>query len=296
MSLFPVPQRQTHLVEFNAGKCIRDESTLKPDLRKGVIYMDQSDDQLMHFYWKERKSSEPEDDFIIFPDEAELTRVSQCSTGRVYVLKFKSSGQTSFYWMQNKKEDKDDELVSRVNQLINDPQGHNSSDLDFESNSNAQADLMQILGNQGDISQDNVLQYFQNSANSGLTIVTPATWQQAGNKLAEITVNGGTDLELGDSATEEAINVILNDADISSALFPFVQEQSNHLSAEQVVQSIEFQNRLQVIHEAIQQDELKFLLDELKAEKNIESFLTQVRKQAECKKANDDEDDPMDEN
>jgi hypothetical protein len=35
MSLFPVPQRQTHLVEFNAGKCIRDGNTLKPDLRKG---------------------------------------------------------------------------------------------------------------------------------------------------------------------------------------------------------------------------------------------------------------------
>jgi hypothetical protein len=65
--------------------------------------------------------------------------------------------------MQNKKDEKDDELVSRVNQLINDPQGPSSPDLDFESNSNAQADLMQILGNQN----DNALQYFQNSANSG---------------------------------------------------------------------------------------------------------------------------------
>jgi hypothetical protein len=35
MSFFPTAQRPSHLVEFNAGKCIRDNNTIKPDERKG---------------------------------------------------------------------------------------------------------------------------------------------------------------------------------------------------------------------------------------------------------------------
>lgn len=35
MSLFPTAQRNNHLVEFNAGKCIREGDLLKPDTRKG---------------------------------------------------------------------------------------------------------------------------------------------------------------------------------------------------------------------------------------------------------------------
>lgn len=35
MSLFPTQQRSNHLVEFNAGKVVREGSTLKPDTRKG---------------------------------------------------------------------------------------------------------------------------------------------------------------------------------------------------------------------------------------------------------------------
>lgn len=145
----------------------------------------------MHFYWRERKAADPEDvsndslctaafdakfnlqDFIIFPDEAELLRVNECTTGRVYILKFKSSSQKVFYWMQSKNDEKDDELVNRVNQLINDPQsaandgGSRDGDLEYEGN--AHSDLMQILGggSQGDLdmnmTQDNLLQFIQNA-------------------------------------------------------------------------------------------------------------------------------------
>jgi hypothetical protein len=89
--------------------------------------------------------------------------------------------------------------------------------------------------------------------------------------LTEVTASDTTDLDVGDTLNQDALNAILNDDDIRNALFPFVQEQPNHRSAEeadQLVHSIEFQNRLQAIHHAIQQDELKFLLDELNAEKS----------------------------
>jgi hypothetical protein len=85
-----------------------------------------------------------------------------------------------------------------------------------------------------------------------------------------MTVNDTTNLDVGDTLNQDALNAILNDDDIRNALFPFVPE-SNHRSAEEVdqlVHTIEFQNRLQTIHSAIQQDELKFLLDELNAEKS----------------------------
>lgn len=35
MSLFATAPTETHLVEFNAGKCIVEGTWIKPDLRKG---------------------------------------------------------------------------------------------------------------------------------------------------------------------------------------------------------------------------------------------------------------------
>lgn len=42
----------------------------------------------------------PFQDLIIFPDDCEFKRVNQCTTGRVYVLKFKAGSKRLFFWMQ----------------------------------------------------------------------------------------------------------------------------------------------------------------------------------------------------
>ena len=77
----------------------------------------QADDQLMHLQWKDRGTGTIEvclgfsaimilinpnlkDDLIISPDDVEFKPVPACTTGRVFVLKFKTSNKRMFFWMQ----------------------------------------------------------------------------------------------------------------------------------------------------------------------------------------------------
>ncbi|XP_030589437.1 proteasomal ubiquitin receptor ADRM1 isoform X1 [Archocentrus centrarchus] len=110
-----------YLVEFRAGKMNLKGNTVTPDKRKGLVYIQQSDDSLIHFCWKDRTTGNVDDDLIIFPDDCEFKRVSQCTTGRVYVLKFKAGSKRLFFWMQEPKTDKDDEYCRKVNEFLNNP-------------------------------------------------------------------------------------------------------------------------------------------------------------------------------
>lgn len=110
-----------NLVEFKAGKMHLRGTTVTADKRKGSLYIYQSDDSLMHFCWKDRTSGSIEDDLIIFPDDIEFKKLPQCTTGRAFILKFKSSSRKFFFWMQEPKEDKDDEYCKKVNELLNNP-------------------------------------------------------------------------------------------------------------------------------------------------------------------------------
>ncbi|XP_060604796.1 proteasomal ubiquitin receptor ADRM1-B-like [Ruditapes philippinarum] len=116
-----------NLVEFRAGKMYMKGKMVHPDKRKGLVYVYQSDDSLMHFCWKDRTSGSIEDDLIIFPDDIEFKHVKQCTTGRVYVLKFKSSTRKFFFWMQEPKTDKDDDNCKKVNEFLNNPPTPGSS-------------------------------------------------------------------------------------------------------------------------------------------------------------------------
>ncbi len=106
------PREQSkYLVEFRAGKMTfdADSKLVTPDKRRGTVMVHQAEDQLMHFMWRDRgapSGSAAEDDLIIFPDDVEFKRVSQCTTGRVYLLQFKSSSRKMFFWMQEPKTDK----------------------------------------------------------------------------------------------------------------------------------------------------------------------------------------------
>lgn len=61
---------------------------------------------LLHFCWRRRSATQPqaEDDLIIFPQDVTFTPYTACTTGRVFVLKFTSSSQRHFFWLQSKSE------------------------------------------------------------------------------------------------------------------------------------------------------------------------------------------------
>lgn len=149
----------SNLVEFRAGRMNLVGKMVHPDTRKGLVYVYQSDDQLIHFCWKDRNTGNVEDDLIVFADDCEFKRVEQCKTGRVFLLRFKSSDRKLFFWMQEPKTDKDEEWCRRINELINHPptgsssgsrgQSGENNDLQYMLNNMSQQQLMQLFGGVG---------------------------------------------------------------------------------------------------------------------------------------------------
>jgi len=169
------------LVEFRAGKMTLNASTkmVSPDKRKGLVSVYQSDDHLMHLTWKDRTTGTLEDDLIIFPDDCEFQSVPQCTTGRVFILKFKTSNKRVFFWMQEPKADKDEELCKKVNDSLNNPPAPGTSrsggaggaggmggvlppNLDF--NNLGDSELQNLLNN---MSQSQLIQLFGGSLGGG---------------------------------------------------------------------------------------------------------------------------------
>ncbi|KAJ2155906.1 hypothetical protein GGF46_005528 [Coemansia sp. RSA 552] len=108
------------LAEFKAGRLFRDGDTnwVRPDSRRGLCYVKKEDDGLMRFCWKERQTgAQVEEELIVLPGDVYLEKVQQ-ATGRVYVLKFRSSSQRLFFWMQEADADGDSALIRRANTVF----------------------------------------------------------------------------------------------------------------------------------------------------------------------------------
>lgn len=139
--------------------------TLNPPFKfSGLLYIYSAEDQLIHFCWKDRTTGHIEDDLIIFPDDCEFKKVDQCKTGRVYILKFKSSNRKLFFWMQEPETEKDDDFCRRINEILNNPPSANSSGsgrteegLQYMLNNMSQQQLMQLFGGVGQVGLSSLL-------------------------------------------------------------------------------------------------------------------------------------------
>uniref|UniRef100_A0A8C7ZLJ9 ADRM1 26S proteasome ubiquitin receptor n=1 Tax=Oryzias sinensis TaxID=183150 RepID=A0A8C7ZLJ9_9TELE len=210
-----------YLVEFRAGKMTMKGSTVTPDKRKGQVYIQQTDDSLIHFCWKDRTTGNVDDDLIIFPDDCEFKRVNQCTTGRVYVLKFKAGSKRLFFWMQEPRSDKDDEFCRKVNEYLNNPPmpgtlgsvgggGHDLSALGGEGGlqsllgNMSHNQLMQLIGPTGlggigglgalagpgltNLLGSGNTECTNSSARNPSTVVTPTTTTSAASRLSSTQV------------------------------------------------------------------------------------------------------------
>lgn len=150
------------LVTLKAGKmaCVQKENSSKfiitPETVKGQLSLIRGDDDLIHFQWKNRSTNAIDDDFVIFPNEAEFKKVDTgVASDKVYLLQYKNSDRRFFYWLQGiDKADKPTENVllnaNKLSEYLNNPppvvaQGAApGAGGQFDQNA-----LMQMLGSMG---------------------------------------------------------------------------------------------------------------------------------------------------
>ncbi|KAA8898364.1 proteasome complex subunit Rpn13 ubiquitin receptor-domain-containing protein [Sphaerosporella brunnea] len=94
------------IIAIKAGKCNQEGTTVMPCPEPGLLYVYlHPDEGLHHLCWKPRGAVEPEIDLLMIPGDARLVPINPNNTGRFFVLKFSSSSQRNFYWLQAQSED-----------------------------------------------------------------------------------------------------------------------------------------------------------------------------------------------
>lgn len=135
-------QNDIVLIDVQCGRINVEGKTMKPDDRKGKLRICKATDGLTHLMWGTRAEGmpyNPEDDFIIFPQEAEMKFIPKPGC---FVIKFPDdASRNMFFWSQEPAgKIEDDKLVADVNAALNG---------ESPESANEQAQLMQMLGDAG---------------------------------------------------------------------------------------------------------------------------------------------------
>ncbi|TWU77829.1 hypothetical protein ED733_002159 [Metarhizium rileyi] len=109
------------IITFKAGHCDIEDCSARPIKviplpHPGYIYL-YSEDDLIHFCWRKRDRSldEAELDLVMVPTDGSFipyernanSEPTAKTNGRIFVLKFASSSQRYFFWMQSKPQSRD---------------------------------------------------------------------------------------------------------------------------------------------------------------------------------------------
>eukprot|EP00227_Mantoniella_beaufortii_P019311 CAMPEP_0197578486 /NCGR_PEP_ID=MMETSP1326-20131121/2677_1 /TAXON_ID=1155430 /ORGANISM="Genus nov. species nov., Strain RCC2288" /LENGTH=173 /DNA_ID=CAMNT_0043141669 /DNA_START=43 /DNA_END=560 /DNA_ORIENTATION=+ len=115
------PNGEEILVDVKCGRLLVEGKTMKPDDRKGRLRIARATDGLCHLQWGARSDDMPfipEDDFIIFPQEAVMKFIPKPGC---FVVKFPDdASRNMFFWSQEAPGSvTDDSLTSQVNAGLN---------------------------------------------------------------------------------------------------------------------------------------------------------------------------------
>ncbi|KYG41809.1 hypothetical protein M433DRAFT_158630 [Acidomyces richmondensis BFW] len=110
----------TPILTFKAGTCSTAGRKVTPNPTPGYLYLYNEEDML-HLCWRPRSApaSEPELDLLMIPGDGTFQplvknpgadNLESPTNGRIFVLRFQSSSQKHYFWMQSKTQHKDGKL------------------------------------------------------------------------------------------------------------------------------------------------------------------------------------------
>lgn len=186
----------------------------------------------------DRKNNQTEDDLIIFPEDAEWLKVAECTTGRAYVLKFKSSSQRLFFWLQEPSADKDEELAKNINDYLNNPAA-----------AMVAVDEDEEMADADDVEQQN--QLLRLLASQGI--------------IPESMANGIRPPAQSNALTADVLRPIVSDATLRQRLFPSVSasQELTEAALNTLIQSSTFKQDLSALGTALEAGQLAPLITEL---------------------------------
>lgn len=108
-------QQGKTLVEFKAGKLKLAGTTVTADPRRGTVSVKESAaDGMTRLQWKTRPGGKREEDLLIVPNDVTVEKIPECKTGRVLLVRMRSSARKLFFWIQEPEEKKDTEIIEKL--------------------------------------------------------------------------------------------------------------------------------------------------------------------------------------
>jgi len=265
------------ILAFKAGRAFRREGTNFVDHspEKGAIILQKGEDELLHLIWRNRSTNEVEEDLILFPGDASFVKIPQVTGGRSYVLKFSSSNQRHFFWMQDASISRDDEFVKNLNLVLEDPD--RIPVWQIGSSSQPQASTSQAGSSRSA------------AAPSGTTPEQLAQLRSLVQSMSGNVPQGEPELSLNDILTpENLIPLFRSHPDLVPALFPHLPPDLPTQPSEEVMQQIisspQFRAAVRNFDQALRTGMLGGLVRGLglpeEAGTGVEAFLRAIQEQA----------------
>lgn len=97
------------ILQFRAGRMTKSGKLVTPDKAKGIVSLTQSPTGAVEITWDcEDDRTRSETRTVV--GDVKVSRVTKCTTGRVFVIDFGGDNQL-FYWLQERSEERDEEYL-----------------------------------------------------------------------------------------------------------------------------------------------------------------------------------------